>query len=154
MILSFSSHYLQAFCARYTGISIFALVIVVFVLFYCGTVGRWVSLFSTLIALLILPILFIGGFLSPPLLLYLPLPNFPLLAYPCSNYDPECRSFGQNYFAAFVQEINSLWTGSGVQVVPCGEFILKVRLQLAVLCTTMSQYSVGKLLFFSVYTDV
>ena len=48
-------------------------------------------------------------------------------------------STGGTYFTVFVQEMKSLWTGFGVQFVPGGEIILKIHLQIAILCTTLYQ---------------
>lgn len=63
----YSCHFLhilwKLFWAGSYGISLRDIAIVVFVLFYSVTVGRWVSLFYTLVALLILPIIFIKGFI-------------------------------------------------------------------------------------------
>ena len=50
--------------------------------------------------------------------------------------------------------MNILWTLFGVQVVPVGEVILKVHLQLAMLFNTLYQYSIGQEEFFGVYIEV
>ena len=50
--------------------------------------GRWMSLFTTLVALLSLPVLLVVCFSCKPLLLPPPLPPLQLLAYPCANNDP------------------------------------------------------------------
>ena len=137
------------------GIILRALVIIIFGLFNSGTVGRWVSLFSIFIALLVIPILFNKCFIIYAHFIISTSSTFSFtIIYLCKKQSFGCRRFGHDYFTVFFQYMKSLWTGFGVQFVPGGEFIMNLHLQIAMLCTTISHLSIGQLSFFSFYMDI
>ena len=139
MLLSFFHIICKLFYAWSSGISLCAIFIVVFVLFNSGTVVHWVYLFSTLIALLILPILFIKSFICASFIISISSAFSFTSIFLWKLLSFGCRHFGRDYFSVFILEMKSFWTGFRVHIVLYGKFILKFHLQLAMLSTTLSQ---------------
>ena len=99
---------------------------------------------------LIFPVLFVEMFVSPSASV-VPASS----ASVSSTALHKCRSFGlrrplHNYLAVLVEEVQSMLEVLGVSVVPGGEVILQVHLQISMLGATLPQKSVGKVALFGV----
>ena len=106
------------------------------------------SLLIAIRAFLILTVFFVERLIAPSASVVPP--SSPSVA---STALHECRSFGlrcplQNCLAVLVEEVQSLLAILGVSVVPSGEVILQVHLQVSMLGAALSQESVGKVALF------
>ena len=101
---------------------------------------------------LIFPVLFLISFVAPS-----------ASAVPASSASMsstalhKCRSFGprhplHNCLAILVEEMQSLLAVLGVSIVPGGQFILQVHLQISMLGADLPQESVGKVALFVILT--
>ena len=138
---------LVIFFTSFASFFVIALLVLFFVLlssssfsflhWYNGTLG--ITVF-TLISLLFPPILFIGYFIIYISFIISASSAFSFTSiFLLKQQSSGCRHFGHGYFTVFVQEMNRLWTGLGLQVFPGDEVILKVHLQLSVLWATLPQ---------------
>ena len=110
------------------------------------------SLLISIETFLIFPVLFVEKFVAPSTSVV------PASSAPVSSTDLyKYRSFGlrrplHNCLAVLVKEVQSLLAVLGVSVVPSGEVILQVHLQISMLGAALPQESVGKVALFGILT--
>ena len=108
------------------------------------------SVFIEIKTFLIFSVLFVERFFAPSASVV-----SAFSAFVTSTALHKCRSFVlrhslHNYLSVLFEEVQSLLEVLGVSVVPGGEVILQVHLQISMLGATLPQKSVGKVALFGV----